>query len=222
METSGRYDGFRVLLADDTPFSLEVARTLLRKLGVDLDAVTDGKECLDAYLAGHYDLVLMDVLMPEMDGLEATRRIRGSGRPDASSVAIVAMTGNTGADEVAACIAAGMDDHIAKPVTPASLQAMLDRHLKRKPVPCPTAPRGVECRDTPPSTGGTGMENNGQDRSAKAKAIIERLRMLDRMSIRPLRTIACGRGTDLDIRKLNGIEDEIQHLRKALLQLQED
>jgi len=85
----------------------------------------DGQQAIDALEGGDFDVVLMDVQMPELDGLEATRRIRARW-PD-RRLAIVAMTANAMAGDREACLAAGMDDYISKPIRPADLTAALER-----------------------------------------------------------------------------------------------
>jgi signal transduction histidine kinase/DNA-binding response OmpR family regulator len=104
----------RVLLADDNAVNQLVARTMLTKLGHRVDTVGDGREAVEAARSGTYDVILMDIQMPHLDGLEATRRIRAQGRPDRP--VIVAMTASVLAEDKAACFAAGMDTFLSKPV----------------------------------------------------------------------------------------------------------
>ena len=118
--------GRRVLLAEDNPINQEVACELLTSAGLLLDVAADGEQAVALALRRHHDLVLMDVQMPGMDGLEATRRIRAALGP---ALPVLAMTANAYGDDREACLAAGMDDHIAKPVDPAELYARLLRWL---------------------------------------------------------------------------------------------
>ncbi|WP_287989342.1 response regulator [Piscinibacter sp.] len=117
-----RHAGARVLLAEDNPINREVAVELLGAAGLRVDTAQDGAEALHKALAGGIDLVLMDMQMPELDGLEATRRLRAAGL---ASLPVVAMTANAFGEDRAACLAAGMNDHVAKPVDPEKLYATL-------------------------------------------------------------------------------------------------
>jgi signal transduction histidine kinase/DNA-binding response OmpR family regulator len=123
----------RILLAEDNPVNQKVALLQLRRLGYAADVVSDGAQVLAALRSRTYDLVLMDQQMPVMDGLEATRRIRagqdGDGLP--AQLPIVAMTANAMAGDRETCLAAGMNDYLAKPVRAESLEAVLRRLLPR-------------------------------------------------------------------------------------------
>jgi signal transduction histidine kinase/CheY-like chemotaxis protein/HPt (histidine-containing phosphotransfer) domain-containing protein len=114
----------RVLLVEDNPVNQMFARTLLEKLGHRTDLAADGAEAIEAVRRFPYDLVLMDVQMPGMDGFEATKVIRELG-PPGRSVPIIAMTAKASQSDMAQCLAAGMSDFIAKPVDRAKLIEML-------------------------------------------------------------------------------------------------
>ncbi|MDP4022769.1 PAS domain S-box protein [Methylobacterium sp. NEAU 140] len=116
----------RLLLAEDTPLNQELACALLRAAGHAVDVVADGAEALRAVQESPYDLVLMDVQMPVMDGVSATRRIRALDHP-AARVPIVALTANVLPQQVAEFRVAGMTDHVGKPFTRATLLDAIDR-----------------------------------------------------------------------------------------------
>jgi len=116
----------RILLAEDNAVNQKVALRILDRLGYRADVASNGLEALDALERHRYDVVLMDVQMPEMDGLDASRRIRERW-PDRSRPRIIAMTANAMIEDREACLAAGMDDYVAKPVRPEELAEALGR-----------------------------------------------------------------------------------------------
>ena len=122
--------GFRVLVAEDNPINQLVARSLLENLGLQVSVAPDGREALRMLAAEHHDLVLMDVQMPEMDGLEATRHIRsgeaGIANPDLPIIAVTAYAMTADRDK---CLAAGMNDFCTKPVVLADLRDKVERWL---------------------------------------------------------------------------------------------
>ena len=118
----------RLLVAEDNVVNRQLALALLRSLGYDADVVENGREALEALERERYDAILMDVQMPELDGLEATRRIRerfGSG----DGPTIIAMTANAMEGDRDECLAAGMDDYVSKPIRPEELSRALERCL---------------------------------------------------------------------------------------------
>ena len=124
----------RVLVAEDNPVNQEVTATLLAALGADVELASSGEEALRRFDAQRHDLVLMDVQMPEMDGLAATREIRrleNGGANGGSHLPIVAMTANAMSDDRAACLAAGMDDYVSKPIDVPQLVAAIERVTQR-------------------------------------------------------------------------------------------
>jgi CheY-like chemotaxis protein len=116
--------GRTVLLVEDNPVNQRVAQLFLERAGCDVVLAADGSEAIAALENARADLVLMDVQMPVMDGLTATRRIRASG----SRIPIVGLTANAMREQVEECRAAGMDDVLAKPIDRERLDAMLERY----------------------------------------------------------------------------------------------
>lgn len=116
-------DGLRVLLAEDNDINQIVATEILKMKGIAVDVASNGLEAVDMARSGAYDVILMDIQMPELDGIEATRRIRAF-LPD---IPIIAMTAHTMKGDAEKCLEAGMQDHIAKPIDPETLFAALQR-----------------------------------------------------------------------------------------------
>src|SRR5204863_8520641 len=116
----------RILLAEDNPMNQKVALRLLERLGYSADVATNGLEAIETLERRPYDVVLMDVQMPHLDGLDATRQICERW-PEKSRPRIVAMTANALPEDREACFAAGMDDYLAKPIHPEELGDALNR-----------------------------------------------------------------------------------------------
>ncbi|WGG52592.1 hybrid sensor histidine kinase/response regulator [Rugamonas sp. DEMB1] len=137
---------WRVLVAEDTEMNRQLARILLTRLGCEVDEAGNGELALAALAGGHYDLVLMDCMMPVMDGYEATRRLRE--REAALGLArlpVIALTASAIEGDRQRCLAAGMDDYLAKPFTGVEFAAMVARWRSR-PAALPAAPSTTPCR----------------------------------------------------------------------------
>ena len=120
--------GLRVLAAEDYPFNADLLVKLLEHYHVSCDMTRNGQEALEHFLnseAGYYDIIILDVQMPVMDGHEATRQIRSSHHPDAASIPIIAMTANAFEDDVKAALNAGMTAHASKPIGKEKLKEIL-------------------------------------------------------------------------------------------------
>ena len=122
--------GARVLVVDDNHINLEVAGELLRQASVEVVTATNGREALEKIAASEYDAVLMDLQMPEMDGITATQQLRLD--PRFANLPVIAMTANAMAGDRERCMLAGMNDHIPKPIDPVELRATLARWLRRR------------------------------------------------------------------------------------------
>jgi signal transduction histidine kinase/DNA-binding response OmpR family regulator len=121
----------RILLAEDNAVNQKVALIHLRKFGFSADVAENGREAVEAVKKGGYDLVLMDIQMPEMDGHEATRTIRGAG----FDLPIIAMTANAMKGDREKCLEAGMNDYLAKPVNPKELLAKIEQWSELPEIP---------------------------------------------------------------------------------------
>jgi signal transduction histidine kinase/HPt (histidine-containing phosphotransfer) domain-containing protein/BarA-like signal transduction histidine kinase len=123
----------RILLCEDNTINQKVAARILLQIGYQCDLATNGREGLEALDRRHYDLVFMDMMMPEMDGLTATRAIRerqkdGAAHPNYNSrILIIAMTAHAQQADRESCITAGMDDYLAKPIRPADVRGAIER-----------------------------------------------------------------------------------------------
>jgi CheY-like chemotaxis protein len=137
MNTSDNPDSsaasFSILLAEDNPVNQKVAKRVLNHLGYQADIVNNGVEAIKAIANTAYDLILMDIQMPEMDGLEATKYIRKQeSESQLPPIAIVAMTANATDDDQNLCRDAGMNDYISKPIQIDKLKSLLQHYESMK------------------------------------------------------------------------------------------
>lgn len=126
------FKGRCILLAEDNELNREIAQTILEMHGFVVICAADGKEALEQFCSGKpglFDAILMDIRMPVMDGLEAARRIRTSGRPDARTIPIIALSANAFDEDAKKSIASGMDGHLSKPIQVEQLLEVLGRYI---------------------------------------------------------------------------------------------
>ncbi|MGN0366141.1 MAG: ATP-binding protein [Suilimivivens sp.] len=125
--------GIRVLLAEDNDLNAEIAEIQLKEFGIKVTRVTDGKQTVKLFAdspAGTFDVILMDIMMPQMNGYEATKAIRNLGdRPDGCTIPIIAMTANAFAEDVQASLDAGMNGHLSKPIVIEEVVKTIARNL---------------------------------------------------------------------------------------------
>ena len=125
--------GKRLLLAEDNELNMEIAETILTEAGFKIEKAENGKEAFDMFLAsepGHYDAVLMDLQMPVMDGYTAVKEIRSSTHPQALTIPVIALTANAFAEDMAKALAAGMNDHVSKPIDYRRLIRVLEKNIE--------------------------------------------------------------------------------------------
>jgi CheY-like chemotaxis protein len=128
----GVLHGKRVLVCEDHPMNREIIMALLEKEKMIIDMAEDGEigeKMFAASAEGYYDIILMDIRMPNQNGYEATAAIRAMKRGDAGTVPIIAMTADAFEQDIQKCLAAGMNGHLPKPISPRQLNDMLVRHL---------------------------------------------------------------------------------------------
>lgn len=152
--------GIKILLAEDNPINQKVALGCLRKLGYEAEVVNNGREAIERLEQEMFDLLLVDVQMPEMDGFETTRIIRDkSSKVLDHRIPIIAMTAHALVGDRERCLEAGMDDYVAKPIRPEELQAAIGRQTKRvRSLRGGSARKSVQVQATSSRTLGSGAE----------------------------------------------------------------
>jgi signal transduction histidine kinase/DNA-binding response OmpR family regulator len=135
LEETDHFEGYRILLAEDMEINREIVLALLEPTLLTVDCAENGLEAVRLFSAhpDQYDMIFMDVQMPEMDGHEATRRIRALNTPKAAQIPIVAMTANVFREDVERCLASGMNNHLGKPLNLDEMLDMLRKYLPRRP-----------------------------------------------------------------------------------------
>jgi CheY-like chemotaxis protein len=128
----GIFEGKRILLAEDVKINREIVKAQLAITQVQIDCAENGLETLSKFIAApdQYDMIFMDMQMPEMDGVDATRAIRSLNIPEAKTVPIVAMTANVFREDIEECLNAGMNDHIGKPLDISIVMEKMKRYMK--------------------------------------------------------------------------------------------
>ena len=134
------FAGHRILIVEDNELNAEIAQSLLEERGFEVDCVHDGAQAvarIESTEPDTYDVILMDIMMPVMDGLEATRTIRGMDRPDCRTIPIIAMSANAFDDDLKKSVECGMNGHLAKPVEVEKLYQMIHATLQEKTIKMP-------------------------------------------------------------------------------------
>ena len=128
------FHGYRILLAEDNELNQEIAQTILEMNGFTVCCANDGRKARDLFVShapGYFDAILMDIRMPVMDGLESTRCIRTSGRPDARTIPILALTANAFDEDLKKSMESGMNGHLSKPIQVEELLELLSKCIRR-------------------------------------------------------------------------------------------
>jgi signal transduction histidine kinase/CheY-like chemotaxis protein/HPt (histidine-containing phosphotransfer) domain-containing protein len=164
----------RVLLVDDNPINQQVGLTILKRLGIHGDSAENGLQAVEILETGGYDLVLMDVQMPVMDGFEATRRIRklSSGNP---SVPIIAVTAHAMRGDQEKCLEAGMNDYLAKPIEPQALIRILEKWLSPEQPESPRPGPVLAPVPTPVRLPANAQSSSGEEVAFDRKGFLNRL-----------------------------------------------
>ena len=130
--TPANLKGKRILIVEDNELNREIIQTILEDYGILTETAVDGQmavEMMKDSVPGYYNMIFMDIMMPRMNGLEATRQIRRLPRPDCKTIPIVAMTANAFAEEQKQSIASGMNAHLSKPLSMEKLEETLNEYL---------------------------------------------------------------------------------------------
>ncbi|MDR3289550.1 MAG: bacteriohemerythrin, partial [Peptococcaceae bacterium] len=153
-EEAGVFKGYRVLLAEDVEINREIVLALLEPTLLNIDCAANGAEAIQLFAKNpeSYDVIFMDVQMPEMDGYEATRRIRALPGDKAKQIPIIAMTANVFREDIEKCITSGMNDHIGKPLDIDEVVQKLHTYLLSTPHSLPKPEETLPESDSPPES----------------------------------------------------------------------
>ena len=127
--------GVKALLVEDNNLNMEISKFYLEQEEVEVYTATNGQEAVDMFMKfkiGFYDIILMDIMMPIMDGLEAARQIRSSNRADGLAVPIIAMSANAFEEDIEKSLAAGMNEHLIKPLDGSEVSDTMKKYLANK------------------------------------------------------------------------------------------
>jgi two-component system sensor histidine kinase/response regulator len=185
-----------VLLAEDHPVNREVALAMLQEFNCQVEVVDNGRAALESLSRCHYDLVLMDCQMPEMDGFSATAEIRRREHASGRHVPVVALTASAMQGDREKCLAAGMDDYLLKPFTQDTLRAMLERWLSQKPVASETRNITEESATVSQSSSPVGVQSQAMAPTLVAEGAMALAGAIDGKAIDNIR--ALGKSNLLD------------------------
>ena len=129
-QITAKYGGTYILVADDYIVNQELVKEMLEMMDCEVDVADDGKETLEMFTENEYDIIFLDIQMPEMDGYEVARRIRQSSK--GKKIPIVAITANALVGDREKCLDAGMNDYMPKPIKGERLEEMLRKHIPNK------------------------------------------------------------------------------------------
>jgi len=158
MQKHNGVNGKKILVVDDVEINQQLAFHIMESWGCSVDIASDGLAGLEKLQQAAYDLVLMDLQMPLMDGMEATRRIRGMNDRCKSTVPVVALTANPGKEVYQHCVEAGMDDCLSKPFTERELLAVVQKNLGKKRPGGPVAEEGCTEKQAAQSVPESGLQ----------------------------------------------------------------
>jgi CheY-like chemotaxis protein len=134
LDIESLFEGRRVLLVEDVEINRDIVKALLEPTGIEVEYAENGQEAVEMFSEApdKYDIILMDVQMPVMDGYEATRKIRALKTPQAKTIRIIAMTANVFREDIERCLEAGMDNHLGKPLDFEDVISKLRQYMPRK------------------------------------------------------------------------------------------